>query len=103
MLPIRYIFISPIQENRRNFENLQIQRTIAKKILNLLFLHFFGPQIAQMCFGTGQRKTICFSFSSFLAFKQTKEQILFQVHPLKTCPVPNFCRQKSLHPIVDPL
>ena len=30
-----------------------------------------------------KEKTIFFSFSKFLAFKQTKEHILFQVQPLK--------------------
>ena len=35
------------------------------------------------CFWPGQRKTFFFSFSSFLAFKQTKEQILFLTQPLK--------------------
>ena len=41
--------------------------------------HFFlvGPENGQICVYTGQRKNhIYFSFSSFLAFIQTKEQIL---------------------------
>ena len=42
------------------------------------------PQNRQICFCLGQRKNkFVLIFSSFLAFKQTKEQILFQAQPLK--------------------
>ena len=55
--------------------NRQKENTKEKKML--------GPQNGQICFWLGQRKSNFFNFSSFLAFKQTKEKILIQVQPLK--------------------
>ena len=39
--------------------------------------------MGKFCFWPGQREKLFFSFSSFFAFKQTKEQILFQTKPLQ--------------------
>ena len=39
--------------------------------------------MGKFCFWPGQREKLFFSFSSFFAFKQTQEQILFQAEPLQ--------------------
>ena len=50
---------------------------------NIFGKQFLAPKVGTICFGPGQRKIkVVFSFSSFLAFKQTKEQILVKVQPL---------------------
>ena len=51
--------------------------------LIFLILYFVGPQNGQIWFGPGQWENYLFRFSSFLAFKITKEQILFQTQPFK--------------------
>ena len=63
-----------------------LQRTIIKnKIKNFFFFFFFffSPQNGQIFFGLGQIKNKFIEFSSFFAFKQTREQFLIQAQPLK--------------------
>ena len=86
--PIRYIFMSPIKKSANSdiyFLKICYYCTFPfakKKIRRTFFL--VGPENGQICVYTGQRKNhIYFSFSSFLAFIQTKEQILLQAQPLK--------------------
>ena len=53
------------------------------KIIGTLKINLFSGNWAKCVFDLVTRKTTFFSFSPYLAFKQTKEQILFQVQPFK--------------------
>ena len=64
---------------------LLLQRTIVKNKIQIFFIYLFlGPKNGKTNFFTwSKEKPNCLSISSFLTFKQTKEQILFQAQPLK--------------------
>ena len=65
---------------------LLLQRTNAqKKIQNLIKKKYFfeTPKWTNLFLTWSKKKLFLLSFSQFLAYKQTKEQILFNAKPLK--------------------